>query len=285
MQTLETVNSRKLSRTVVDVGTSRTEFTGTRLAVRDDAHDDVEDALARALELIRTAMSNRRVTLPQIDQLAGDPAVFQMVAEGLGEEEARHQVLCVIGGTAVPSHRLDHTLSVLHRARGRGLQVKALLPGDIATDPLVEPHGGTGGGAGSGTAGLPGVRVADGLVQDLFVVDQRVAVLRTPDGVGPAQTLLIRMPALVLHLESVFMTTWSTACPLPDALRLNVRRSCRTTKQILASLCSGEKDEVAARKLGLSVRTYRRHVADLMRDLRATSRFQAGVRAAEFGLL
>ena len=43
-------------------------------------------------------------------------------------------------------------------------------------------------------------------------------------------------------------------------------------------------DETAARRLTLSLRTYRRRVAELMRTLDADSRFQAGVRAGELGL-
>jgi DNA-binding NarL/FixJ family response regulator len=49
-------------------------------------------------------------------------------------------------------------------------------------------------------------------------------------------------------------------------------------------LGAGLKDETAARELGLSLRTYRRRVADLMAALGADSRFQAGLRARELGL-
>jgi DNA-binding NarL/FixJ family response regulator len=35
----------------------------------------------------------------------------------------------------------------------------------------------------------------------------------------------------------------------------------------------------------VSLRTYRRHVAEIMRELDANSRFQAGARAVELGLL
>ncbi len=41
---------------------------------------------------------------------------------------------------------------------------------------------------------------------------------------------------------------------------------------------------MAARELSVSVRTYRRYVAEMMSLLGADSRFQAGVRAAELGL-
>jgi len=56
------------------------------------------------------------------------------------------------------------------------------------------------------------------------------------------------------------------------------------TRQILVLLNAGYKDDAAARQLGLSVRTYRRHVAEIMRALGAASRFQAGARAAKLGL-
>ncbi|WP_245572375.1 hypothetical protein [Actinokineospora enzanensis] len=37
--------------------------------------------------------------------------------------------------------------------------------------------------------------------------------------------------------------------------------------------------------MSVSVRTCRRHIAEIMSELSVTSRFQAGVRAAELGLL
>lgn len=44
----------------------------------------------------------------------------------------------------------------------------------------------------------------------------------------------------------------------------------------LAALVEGDTDEVAARKLGLTRRTFRRRVKDAMDRLGARSRFQAG---------
>ncbi|GHE12658.1 helix-turn-helix transcriptional regulator [Streptomyces alanosinicus] len=58
-----------------------------------------------------------------------------------------------------------------------------------------------------------------------------------------------------------------------------------TAARVLLALGRGHTDARAARELGLSVRTYRRHVADLMSRLSASSRFQAGVRAAQAGLI
>ena len=57
------------------------------------------------------------------------------------------------------------------------------------------------------------------------------------------------------------------------------------TPGILTALNDGLTDEAAARALGLSLRTYRRRVAELMAAMGATSRFQAGSRARELGLV
>ncbi|MGP3925184.1 MULTISPECIES: LuxR C-terminal-related transcriptional regulator [unclassified Streptomyces] len=54
---------------------------------------------------------------------------------------------------------------------------------------------------------------------------------------------------------------------------------------ILGLLATGLKDEVIARRLGMSERTFRRHIAAIMDRLGVQSRFQAGVSAAHVGLV
>lgn len=54
-----------------------------------------------------------------------------------------------------------------------------------------------------------------------------------------------------------------------------------TERLVPESMCRVEKDEVGARELQISVRTYRRHIADLLRILGAGSRAQAALLARE----
>jgi DNA-binding CsgD family transcriptional regulator len=54
---------------------------------------------------------------------------------------------------------------------------------------------------------------------------------------------------------------------------------------ILTLMANGLKDDVIAKRMGLSVRACRGHIADLMELFGARSRFQAGVIAAGLGLL
>ena len=60
---------------------------------------------------------------------------------------------------------------------------------------------------------------------------------------------------------------------------------CPRERKLLSLLVSGSTDTVAAAAIGVSVRTVRRMVRDLMNRLGARSRFQAGAKAAERGWL
>ncbi len=58
----------------------------------------------------------------------------------------------------------------------------------------------------------------------------------------------------------------------------------RLLAEVLGTLCAGMKDESAARQMRISVRTYRRYVATILKSLNVTSRFEAGMRLSEIGL-
>jgi DNA-binding CsgD family transcriptional regulator len=53
-----------------------------------------------------------------------------------------------------------------------------------------------------------------------------------------------------------------------------------TSATVIRLLAAGHTDAVAARKLGISERQFRRYVSVLMQELDASSRFQAGIEAA-----
>ena len=129
------------------------------------------------------------------------------------------------------------------------------------------------------------VRVARMPPQELVIVDGRKALVRGNAGSAGQQILIARAPAIVGALRTLFISSFDSALPAADYRRLGDREWDGLTQQVLAFLSTGHKDSVAARELGMSVRTYRRNVAGIMRDIGAGSRFQAGVRAAELGLM
>jgi DNA-binding CsgD family transcriptional regulator len=87
---------------------------------------------------------------------------------------------------------------------------------------------------------------------------------------------LVRAPIVVAALRALFEELWSRASPFSSG---------NGTFQVLRLAAQGLSDEGIARHLGLSVRTVRARFADAMAELKAQSRFHAGVEAARRGWL
>ena len=127
-------------------------------------------------------------------------------------------------------------------------------------------------------------RTAHQLFGRLIMFDREVAFV--PDHNGTWGAVAIREPSVVHYLYRIFERAWDEAQPYSEAstegLEIVARDIDRT---ILRLLAAGVKDETIARRLGMSLRTVRKHIADIMEGFGAQSRFQAGVRAAAAGLL
>ncbi|MEW2075176.1 DNA-binding response regulator [Streptomyces sp. NPDC012403] len=128
------------------------------------------------------------------------------------------------------------------------------------------------------------LRVSENELRETVVVDGATALVRATEEKG-GQAAVVNDAAAVRALELLFAGAWSRGRRLADHLRLSPRLRTELARRILERLRAGHTDETAARELNVSLRTYRRYVAEIMRELHANSRFQAGVRAVEFGLL
>jgi DNA-binding NarL/FixJ family response regulator len=128
------------------------------------------------------------------------------------------------------------------------------------------------------------IRITRDEVNEVILLDRRVAILAGDLVAGRRTYSVLTEPSVVQGVTSLFDATWRAGTPLAvyDAEHAEL---CALAPRVLELLGSGCKDETAARTLGLGVRTYRRRVAELMEALGADSRFQAGVRARELGLI
>ncbi|WP_447644395.1 DNA-binding response regulator [Nocardioides zeae] len=125
------------------------------------------------------------------------------------------------------------------------------------------------------------IRVLAHVPTRLFVIPLTHALVPDMPGYETAGVLAIHERALVLLLAQYVELLWDRAVPVPE-LDLRGARE-RSRRLLLSELAAGAADEQIARTLGVSLRTVRRRVADLMIDLGADSRFQAGVEAARRG--
>jgi hypothetical protein len=127
------------------------------------------------------------------------------------------------------------------------------------------------------------------LPQGTVIIDRRTVILTGPATSAPparghrTYTMSVA-PALVGGAYALFEAAWETAADLAIFFSSERPRIDAQTRTVLRALGSGVTDEAAARELGMSLRTYRRRVAELLVALDASSRFQAGVRAGELGL-
>lgn len=180
------------------------------------------------------------------------------------------------------------------RALRRGVVMRSVLPRALGTDER---------GAGYlRTVAAHGLdaRVLDDPRLDATTIDGRLALIGPVPGHLPARlagrstqpghALLVRSPELTSVLSTLFEQVWEIAEPLGDAVAApapldSADHPSDSERMLLRLLSLGVKDEAAARHLGVSVRTVRRMIADLMSRLDARSRFQAGTLATRRGWL
>ncbi|MET9516002.1 helix-turn-helix transcriptional regulator [Streptomyces sp. NPDC002994] len=120
------------------------------------------------------------------------------------------------------------------------------------------------------------------LAHEAIVIDRRIAILAGAPVRGTRTYTVVRSPDVVDGVRSLFSAAWETAGDLAGYVGARPPVLSEQAREILRMLSAGYTDETACRRLGVSLRTYRRRVAELMVTLGATSRFQAGVRAREF---
>lgn len=94
----------------------------------------------------------------------------------------------------------------------------------------------------------------------------------------PQAAVIVRDPSIVDFVVSTFERMWIDSDPFSDATSRQQARMVTDKHRtvITRMLLDGATDEAIARDLGMSVRTCRRHIAAILKDVGATSRMQAG---------
>jgi DNA-binding CsgD family transcriptional regulator/sugar-specific transcriptional regulator TrmB len=249
-----------------------------------------QQELARAHEAV-AAMASAYSTQArdEPDERPGKPDVSRgMSAVRSRVEElfasATSTVVCVLAeGTRGVA--LDVRAEAIQQTLDRGVAVKALMARGLVSDPVVlnqirwlQAAGGL-------------ARTATLMPPPMMVVDGTIALV--PADGQTATALVVRNRAMARALSSLFEHVWgharaaatmpaASATPLADA-QLVEREPSPAELDLLRLLGKGMTDASAARHLGVSLRTVRRMMAELMGRLDARSRFEAGIRAAEHG--
>ncbi|OLZ43385.1 hypothetical protein BS329_39350 [Amycolatopsis coloradensis] len=126
-------------------------------------------------------------------------------------------------------------------------------------------------------------RTTNELTDRLTIVDREVAFIPVQ---GESQAVaVVYEPVIVEYLTRLYDHTWAAADEFTVDAAGYGETLDKVRSTILGLLGAGLKDDVIARRIGVSTRTCRRHISAIMQELRAASRFQAGVVAARSGLM
>jgi hypothetical protein len=222
------------------------------------------------------AMLGAPVQSPPMVLATDGPAVRQAIGQLLSR--ARRSISLIVPGTFERAKPILPQLGRFTAVAGTGVTVRVLC-----TPQVLAPLGILA-AARRGPLGYE-LRVADVDLQGTVIADGRAAFGRSGGESGGRYATFNYDPASVRALDLMFAGAWGSAMPLDEHQRLADRLRSDSVRMILERLREGHTDDVAARQIRVSLRTYRRHVAAIMRDVGANSRFQAGVRAVELGLL
>jgi DNA-binding NarL/FixJ family response regulator len=183
--------------------------------------------------------------------------------------DAAHEVLVARTdgtGPGGPLRRADHD------NLRRGVRYRILLTESVRGHPAAVLR------LGRLVAAGAEIRTVAQVPTDVAVIDASVALLVRDRSAG--DVAMVSLPGVVDTVVALFERLWATGLPLTEADEL-----CGRERELLALLSAGYTDESAAARLGVSVRTVRRMMSTIMTRLGARSRFQAGLRAADRGML
>ncbi len=244
-------------------------------------HQDLDQLRAQARDLIARAPNGGDRSSGLVELIEGPTQVRRAIAEL--ELGARHEV-CIVDCPpylGAPGTVNTHELQALRR----GVSYRVIYRGSQLADPDRLRELDQFLAAGEQARSLSSVRMK------MLIVDQRQALTPlTFNGSDSSRRLLIRAEPLVDTLAHSFDTLWAKAVPLgPNGARAvptgeGAGPSPRDL-EIMRMLAAGAKDRAIARALQVTERTVVRRVSELMRELGAGTRFQAGVQATRRGWL
>lgn len=215
---------------------------------------------------------------PDSEHLIGLDAVQQRLNRLIRQAES--EVLSLVPGGAQPAEVLDASREADATLVGRGVPFHVLYQDAVRNDPPTLAYARWISEVGAE------VRTAPVLPRRLLVVDRKAAVVPLSPGDMRAGAVATTNSGLVDQLLTLFETVWAHATPIMETRPVDPATGLTgVQQQLLTLLAAGATDETAGRQLGLGERTVRRIMADLMRQLGAKSRFEAGLRAKERGWL
>ncbi|MET7345623.1 LuxR C-terminal-related transcriptional regulator [Streptomyces sp. NPDC058369] len=237
-------------------------------------------------ERIRLSAALADSLAPLASVASTDPNLAITVLEGIplieaaihnATDGAREEVLTLQPSGNRPAEQLKKGLELALSMAERGVTLRHIYQHPARYSPAIKAY------VDEVPPGHIQVRTIEQTVERLFVFDRAVAFI--PANARRDVALEIRHPALVRYLIQVYEVLWAQAKPLTTPLQAPAHDMPVTAVQLSVArlLVEGNTDQTVARKLAISVRTCRAHIAKLMQTLGATTRTHLGALLVQSG--
>jgi DNA-binding NarL/FixJ family response regulator len=260
------------------------------VAQREKELQDVRATMHRLAEVFQETSRGRHPDA-QVEVVHGTPNIAR-VADRV-YEQTQHQLR---GFDRPPYSREPGTGYRMERSRlAAGVDYRVIYDGDALAIPGrmyddILPSSAAGEQA----------RTRPHLPIKLIISDDQLALIPAAVSRSIDTTFVIHRSPILDALMALFEAEWAKATPIPGTQAPPPEAASTAapgppsashaapdaeTAALLAMLAAGMTDASIARSLSWSMRTTQRRMRQLMNDLGATSRFQAGVAAREKGWL
>lgn len=252
----------------------------------------VEPCLALPAMVARRFRGTVRDGLPPADEVARFVAMNQPSAGRVGERSrfeglddvasfvermaatVRGEVVQLVP-TFVPGS-FEFSRQVAEAVLRRGATLRIVWSSKVLAEPAAAEH------AKWLAVRWSAPRVVDHVPMRVTLVDGATAVVHDDEGCAG----VIQSTRALDSLSLIADRLWRNGVEVGNAhVDADAPATGARNEMVLRLLADGLTDDAIARRIGVSVRTVRNDVAGAMAGLQARSRFQAGVRAVQLGLV
>ncbi|MFD8164698.1 LuxR family transcriptional regulator, partial [Streptomyces malaysiensis] len=226
--------------------------------------DELEKALLEAKARIESMVALHRDRSSQEQLITVVDNAYDVVLETAGGlvKEARTSIDIIHARRPSRMDRLQRRGDQVERGllygAQEGVTIRLLTTPTLLDDDFVREQ--------LGRERPVAIRVAHMPPLQALIVDDSVALVVAESAAG-RRTSVIRVAELLHSLRMLFESIWKDAFRAGERFVFGDRTRAAFARRILRYLQAGVTDEVAARELTVSVRTYRRYVADIMSQL------------------
>ncbi|MCX5209983.1 LuxR C-terminal-related transcriptional regulator [Kitasatospora sp. NBC_00240] len=193
--------------------------------------------------------------------------------------DAAVEVLSLAPGGPQPPQVMEASRALDLETLERGVRMRTVYQDSVRNDPATVQYARWLHGLGGAVRTLPTLPLR------MILVDNATAIVPIDPEDPRKGAVLLHSPGVIAALRALFEQLWDQARPLGEPVQRGPHGLTAQERELLRLLAEGLTDERAGQRLGVSLRTIRRMMADLMVRMDARSRFQAGIQVAALGWL